>query len=58
MYTSDTVGYTAFGLRVSVLKDLASPVWYITRDMVEWSFWRGFEFTMIFFAPALAKLMR
>ncbi|CAB3245292.1 unnamed protein product [Arctia plantaginis] len=58
MYTSDTVGYTAFGLRVSVLKDLTSPVWYITRDMVEWSFWRGFEFTMIFFAPALAKLMR
>ncbi|CAB3237063.1 unnamed protein product [Arctia plantaginis] len=58
MYTSDTVAYTVFGLRVSVLKELTSPLWHITRHMVKWTFWRGFEFTMIFFAPAIAEIMR
>lgn len=58
MYTSDTIAYTVFGLRVSVLKELTSPLWHITRHMVKWTFWRGFEFTMIFFAPAVAEIMR
>nr|ADE05587.1 cytochrome P450 332A4 [Manduca sexta] len=58
MYTSDTVGYTVFGIYVSALNDPSSPLWYITRHMVKWTFWRGFEFTMIFFIPYLAKVLR
>nr|AWH61658.1 cytochrome P450 [Helicoverpa armigera] len=58
MYTSDTVAYTVFGIRVSALKELTSPLWLITRHMVRWTFWRGFEFTMIFFLPAIAEFMR
>ncbi|XP_075986809.1 cytochrome P450 6k1-like [Anticarsia gemmatalis] len=58
MYTSDTVAYTVFGLRVSVLKDLTSPLWFITQHMVRWTFWRGFEFSMIFFVPAVAAIMK
>lgn len=58
MYTSDTVGYTVFGLRVSALNDPSSPLWFITNHMVKWDFWRGFEFTAIFFVPALARFLR
>ncbi|CAK1599620.1 unnamed protein product [Parnassius mnemosyne] len=58
MYTSDTVAYSVFGIRVSVLKDEDSPLWYITNHMVKWTFWRGFEFTMIFFVPAIASILK
>nr|DAB41787.1 TPA_inf: cytochrome P450 CYP332A1 [Heliothis virescens] len=58
MYTSDTVAYTVFGIRVSALKELTSPLWYITRHMVRWTFWRGLEFTMVFFLPAIAEFFR
>ncbi|XP_045507718.1 cytochrome P450 6k1-like [Colias croceus] len=58
MYTSDTVAYSVFGLRVSVLNDHPSPLWAITSHMVKWTFWRGLEFTMIFFMPAIACLLR
>ncbi|CAK1599619.1 unnamed protein product [Parnassius mnemosyne] len=58
MYTSDTVAYSVFGIRVSVLKDEDSPLWYITNHMIKWTFWRGFEFTMIFFVPAIASLLK
>nr|DAB41820.1 TPA_inf: cytochrome P450 CYP332A13 [Depressaria pastinacella] len=58
MYTSDTVAYSVFGLRVSVLSDQLSPLWYITNHMVKWTFWRGLEFSMIFLLPAVAKLLR
>ncbi|XP_072936245.1 cytochrome P450 6k1-like [Epargyreus clarus] len=58
MYASDTVAYTAFGIRVSVLNDQPSPLWYITSHMVKWTFWRGFEFTMIFLIPAVAAILK
>ncbi|CAH2068447.1 unnamed protein product, partial [Iphiclides podalirius] len=58
MYTSDTVAYSVFGIRVSVLNDQDSPLWYITNHMVKWTFWRGLEFTMIFFVPVVAALLR
>nr|DAB41789.1 TPA_inf: cytochrome P450 CYP332A31 [Mamestra configurata] len=58
MYTSDTVAYTVFGIRVSALKELTSPLWFITRHMVKWTFWRGFEFTMIFFLPTIAEILK
>ncbi|XP_038209526.1 cytochrome P450 6k1-like [Zerene cesonia] len=58
MYTSDTVAYSVFGIRVSVLNDQLSPLWAITSHMVKWTFWRGLEFTMIFFMPAIASLLR
>nr|DAB41783.1 TPA_inf: cytochrome P450 CYP332A2 [Helicoverpa armigera] len=58
MYTSDTVAYNVFGIQVSSLKDLTSPIFFITRYMMRWTFWRGLEFTMIFFLPAVAKLLR
>ncbi|XP_050553196.1 cytochrome P450 6l1 [Spodoptera frugiperda] len=58
MYTSDTVAYTVFGIRVSVLKELASPLWDITQHMVRWTFWRGLEFTLVFFLPAIAEVFR
>ncbi|XP_013144330.1 PREDICTED: cytochrome P450 6k1-like [Papilio polytes] len=58
MYTSDTVAYSVFGIRVSVLNDQDSPLWFITNHMVKWTFWRGLEFTMIFFVPAIAALLR
>ncbi|XP_068628698.1 cytochrome P450 6k1-like [Battus philenor] len=58
MYTSDTVAYSVFGIRVSVLNDEDSPLWCITNHMVKWTFWRGFEFTMIFFLPVIAAFLR
>ncbi|KAJ2946515.1 hypothetical protein O0L34_g12567 [Tuta absoluta] len=58
MYTSDTVGYTVFGLRVSVLSSRDSPLWTITKHMVRWTFYRGFEFHCIFFLPVIAKFLR
>nr|DAB41785.1 TPA_inf: cytochrome P450 CYP332A12 [Heliconius hecale] len=58
MYTSDTVAYSVFGIRVSVLSDKPSPLWNITSHMVKWTFRRGLEFTLIFFVPALASLLR
>ncbi|CAF4781552.1 unnamed protein product [Pieris macdunnoughi] len=58
MYTSDTVAYSVFGIRVSVLNDQLSPLWAITSHMVKWTFWRGLEFTMIFFVPAVAAFFR
>ncbi|KOB74091.1 Uncharacterized protein OBRU01_04023 [Operophtera brumata] len=58
MYTSDTVGSTVFGIKVSALNDINSPLWYITSHMVKWTFWRGLEFSIIFFTPALAALLR
>ncbi|XP_026484406.2 cytochrome P450 6k1-like [Vanessa tameamea] len=58
MYTSDTVAYNVFGIRVSILNDKPSPLWYITRHMVQWTFWRGLEFTMIFFVPLMAAILR
>ncbi|KAJ0181076.1 hypothetical protein K1T71_003161 [Dendrolimus kikuchii] len=58
MYTSDTVSSTVFGITVSVLNDLSSPLWVITKHMLNWTFWRGFEFSTIFFLPALAKILR
>nr|AXB26392.1 CYP332A21 [Hebomoia glaucippe] len=58
MYTSDTVAYSVFGIRVSVLTGQLSPLWAITSHMVKWTFWRGLEFTMIFFTPAVAALFR
>ncbi|XP_049887196.1 cytochrome P450 6k1-like [Pectinophora gossypiella] len=58
MYTSDTVGYTVFGLRVSVLSGSDSPLWVITSHIVRWTFWRGLEFTMIFFMPVIAKIFK
>ncbi|XP_026725872.1 cytochrome P450 6k1-like [Trichoplusia ni] len=58
MYTSDTVAYTVFGIRVSALKEGMSPLWYITCNMLKWSFWRGLEFTMIFFMPVIAAIFK
>ncbi|XP_046969988.1 cytochrome P450 6k1-like [Vanessa cardui] len=58
MYTSDTVAYNVFGIRVSILSDQPSPLWYITSHMVKWTFRRGLEFTMIFFVPLVAALLR
>nr|DAB41815.1 TPA_inf: cytochrome P450 CYP332A45 [Phoebis sennae] len=58
MYTSDTVAFSVFGIRVSVLNDHLSPLWAITSHMVKWTFWRGLEFTMIFFMPAVAALLK
>ncbi|XP_045760427.1 cytochrome P450 6k1-like [Maniola jurtina] len=58
MYTSDTVAYTVFGIRVSILNDQNSPLWYITSHMVKWTFWRGLEFTLIFLMPAIAAILR
>ncbi|XP_073941945.1 cytochrome P450 6k1-like [Choristoneura fumiferana] len=58
MYTSDTVAYTVFGIRISRLNDQDSPLWYITSHMVKWNFWRGLEFSAIFFLPVIAKLLR
>nr|DAB41795.1 TPA_inf: cytochrome P450 CYP332A42 [Calycopis cecrops] len=58
MYTSDTVAYSVFGIRVSVLSDQESPLWHITRNMVHFTFWRGFEFTMIFLVPVAASFMK
>nr|ADE05588.1 cytochrome P450 332A5 [Manduca sexta] len=58
MYASDTVGYTVFGIHVSALNDPSSPLWYITKHMVKWTFSRGFEFTMIFFLPFIARTLR
>ncbi|XP_050352237.1 cytochrome P450 6k1-like [Nymphalis io] len=58
MYTSDTVAYSVFGIRVSILNDKPSPLWYITRHMVQWTFWRGLEFSMIFLVPLIASILR
>nr|DAB41797.1 TPA_inf: cytochrome P450 CYP332A44 [Calephelis nemesis] len=58
MYTSDTVAYSVFGIRVSVLNDQPSPLWFITSNMVKWTFWRGLEFTLIFLMPAVATFLR
>nr|DAB41778.1 TPA_inf: cytochrome P450 CYP332A4 [Danaus plexippus] len=58
MYTSDTVAYSVFGIRVSALSDQDSPLWHITNHMVKWTFYRGLEITFIFFLPALGALMR
>nr|DAB41775.1 TPA_inf: cytochrome P450 CYP332A38 [Lerema accius] len=58
MYTSDTVAYTTFGIRVSALSDQDSPLWYISSHMVKWTFRRGFELTMIFLVPAIAAMLR
>ncbi|KAI5642504.1 cytochrome p450 domain-containing protein [Phthorimaea operculella] len=58
MYTSDTVGFTVFGLRVSVLSGRDSPLWTITRHMARWTFYRGFEFHCIFLWPVVAKFLR
>ncbi|XP_063633244.1 cytochrome P450 6k1-like [Cydia splendana] len=58
MYASDTVAFTVFGLRISRLSDQDSPLWFITSHMVKWTFWRGLEFSTIFFLPFLAKLLR
>ncbi|CAH2233755.1 jg3617 [Pararge aegeria aegeria] len=58
MYTSDTVAYSVFGIRVSVLNDQNSPLWFITSHMVKWTFWRGLEFTLIFLMPAFASILR
>ncbi|XP_023944126.2 cytochrome P450 6k1-like [Bicyclus anynana] len=58
MYTSDTVAYSVFGIRVSVLNNENSPLWYITSHMVKWTFWRGLEFTLIFLMPAIAAILK
>ncbi|CAH0722424.1 unnamed protein product, partial [Brenthis ino] len=58
MYTSDTVAYTVFGIRVSALSDKPSPLWSITSHMVHWTFRRGLEFTLVFLLPGLASLLR
>ncbi|XP_048004379.1 cytochrome P450 6k1-like [Leguminivora glycinivorella] len=58
MYASDTVAFTVFGIRISRLSDQDSPLWFITSHMVKWTFWRGLEFSTIFFLPFLAKLLR
>nr|DAB41788.1 TPA_inf: cytochrome P450 CYP332A2 [Heliothis virescens] len=58
MYTSDTIAYNVFGIRVSSLKELTSPVLAITRYMIRWNFWRGLEFTLFFLLPAVAKFFR
>nr|DAB41791.1 TPA_inf: cytochrome P450 CYP332A33 [Melitaea cinxia] len=58
MYTSDTVAYSVFGIRVSILNDKPSPLWNITSHMVKWTFWRGFEFSLIFLVPFMATLLR
>ncbi|XP_045760665.1 cytochrome P450 6k1-like [Maniola jurtina] len=58
MYISDTVAYSVFGIRVSVLNNQNSPLWYITRHMVKWTFWRGFKFISIFVMPAVAVVLR
>ncbi|CAH0600634.1 unnamed protein product [Chrysodeixis includens] len=58
MYTSDTVAYTVFGIRVSVLKEGMSPLWSITCNMLKWTFWRGLEFTLIFFVPVVAAIFK
>ncbi|CAH2100102.1 unnamed protein product [Euphydryas editha] len=58
MYASDTVAYNVFGIRVSILNDKPSPLWKITSHMVKWTFWRGFEFSLIFLVPAMATLLR
>ncbi|GBP51614.1 Cytochrome P450 6k1 [Eumeta japonica] len=58
MYTTDTVGFTVFGLRTSVLRHSDSPLWFITNHMVKWNFWRGLEFSLIFFVPALAEKLK
>lgn len=58
MYTSDTVAYTVFGLRVSALGGNTSALWEITNHMVNWTFRRGLEFTTIFFIPAVAEIFR
>ncbi|XP_041974729.1 cytochrome P450 6k1-like [Aricia agestis] len=58
MYTSDTVAYTVFGIRVSILNDQPSPLWFITSNMVHFTFWRGLEFTLVFLMPALAAFLR
>nr|AXB26395.1 CYP332A24 [Yponomeuta padella] len=58
MYTSDTVAYTIFGLRMSALSGGDCPLWYITNNMVRFTFWRGLEFTLHFLVPVMARIMR
>lgn len=58
MYTSDTVAYSVFGLRMSALSGDDCPLWQITIHMVRFTFWRGLEFTLFFLVPILAYIMR
>ncbi|XP_026725870.1 cytochrome P450 6k1-like [Trichoplusia ni] len=58
MYTSDTVAFTVFGIRVSALKEGSSPLWTITGPMMEWTLKRGIEFSTILLIPFIAKTLR
>nr|ACZ97408.3 cytochrome P450 CYP332A3 [Zygaena filipendulae] len=59
MYTSDTVAYSVFGIRTSALSNERSPLWdNITNHMLNWTYWRGFEFFLIIFMPFWAAIYR
>ncbi|CAK1547097.1 unnamed protein product [Leptosia nina] len=58
MYVSDTLAFSVFGIRLSVLKGEDSPLWQITKHITKCNFMRGFEISSIFFIPSLAKILR
>ncbi|CAK1547098.1 unnamed protein product [Leptosia nina] len=55
MYVSDTLAFSVFGIKLSVLKGEDSPLWHITKHITKCDFSRGFEIIVNFLHPESCK---
>lgn len=55
-YATDVIATCAFGVQANSINNPKSEFRIFGKDLLEFTWWRGFEFTSFFFFPEIIRL--